>query len=118
MMVYCKQHGLYRASLLQSGHTGKKIHPFSYNAYRDRYDNKRHCSLPVCIHCELPMRRKVLLEVKKEELRNDINTFEIEGKSVAVCKIGDGYYAFPDTCSHEEWPLSESYLDGGLIICS
>lgn len=64
------------------------------------------------------MPRKILLEIKKDELLDEINTFEIEGQSIAVYKIGDGYYAFPDTCTHEEWPLSESYLDDGLIICS
>jgi biphenyl 2,3-dioxygenase ferredoxin subunit len=65
------------------------------------------------------MPRKILLEIKKEDLRYDgITPFEIEGQIVAVCKMGDEYYAFPDTCTHEEWPLSESYFADNLIVCS
>lgn len=65
------------------------------------------------------MPNKLLLEIKKHELSYDgITTFETQGQTIAVCKIGDDYYAFPDTCTHEEWPLSESYMNEGLIICS
>ena len=65
------------------------------------------------------MPRKILLEIKKDNLSEDgITPFDIDGQTVAICKIGDEYYAFPDTCTHEEWPLSESYFDDGLIVCS
>ena len=65
------------------------------------------------------MPRKTLLTIPKNELRDDgVTPFEVEGQAIAVCKIGDGYYAFPDTCTHEEWPLSESYLADGQIVCS
>lgn len=65
------------------------------------------------------MPRKTLLEINTKDLQDDgITPFEAEGYAIAICKMGDAYYAFQDTCSHEEWPLSESYLTNGEIICS
>ena len=38
--------------------------------------------------------------------------FEVEGRSVAVVRIGDGVYAIGDTCSHGNVSLSE-----GEVLC-
>ena len=33
--------------------------------------------------------------------------FEVDGHRVAVVRIGDDFYAIGDTCSHEDYSLSE-----------
>lgn len=38
---------------------------------------------------------------------------DVEGKKIALFRVGDNFYAIDDTCSHEEASLSEGtlYLD-------
>ena len=36
--------------------------------------------------------------------------FEVDGRSVAVIRIGDDVYAIGDTCSHADFSLSEGEL--------
>jgi 3-phenylpropionate/trans-cinnamate dioxygenase ferredoxin component len=38
--------------------------------------------------------------------------FEVDGRSVAVVRIGDRVYAIGDTCSHADFSLSE-----GEVLC-
>lgn len=37
---------------------------------------------------------------------------EIDGRAVALIRLGDLVYAIGDTCTHEEVSLSEGYVDG------
>lgn len=65
------------------------------------------------------MSKKVVIEIEKNKIISDgISAVQIQGVSLALCKLGDRYYAFHDSCTHEEWPLSESYLVDGELVCS
>lgn len=47
-----------------------------------------------------------------------IRTFVVKGKSIAIARIGDDYFAIDDTCSHAQCSLgSEGFMNGGEIIC-
>jgi 3-phenylpropionate/trans-cinnamate dioxygenase ferredoxin subunit len=47
-----------------------------------------------------------------------IRRVEIGRKAFAVIRLADEIYAMEDRCSHEEVPLSEGYLDDGILTCS
>ncbi len=50
---------------------------------------------------------------------NTATRFDVEGRAVAVVRIGDDVYAIGDTCSHAEVSLSEGELwcDAKEIEC-
>ena len=37
--------------------------------------------------------------------------FDVDGCPIALVRIGDGFYAIGDTCSHADFSLSEGYVD-------
>jgi 3-phenylpropionate/trans-cinnamate dioxygenase ferredoxin component len=39
-------------------------------------------------------------------------------KAVALIRTGDGVYAVEDVCSHEEYPLSEGWVEDHTIECA
>ena len=43
--------------------------------------------------------------------------FDVEGRSIAVVRIGDDVYAIRDECSHASIPLSEGDVEGCEIEC-
>ena len=47
----------------------------------------------------------------------EVRLFDVEGQPIAVARVGDDYYAFDDTCTHEQCSLSEGELDGTTVIC-
>lgn len=42
---------------------------------------------------------------------------EVAGKTIAVFKLGDEFFAIDDTCTHQGGPLSEGLIDGDDIEC-
>jgi NAD(P)H-dependent nitrite reductase small subunit len=42
---------------------------------------------------------------------------EVEGKRIAVFKVGGRYYATDDTCPHRGGPLSEGVLQDDVVTC-
>ncbi len=42
---------------------------------------------------------------------------EVEGKSIALFKLGKEFFAIDDTCTHEGGPLSDGNIDGDEIEC-
>jgi len=42
---------------------------------------------------------------------------EVEGKSIALFKLGGEFYAIDDTCTHAGGPLSEGNIEGDEIEC-
>jgi NAD(P)H-dependent nitrite reductase small subunit len=42
---------------------------------------------------------------------------EVEGKSIALFKLGEEFYAIDDTCTHAGGPLSEGNIEGDEIEC-
>lgn len=41
----------------------------------------------------------------------------VEGKILALARVGDTFYAVEDRCSHDDGPLAEGVLDGTAIEC-
>lgn len=45
-------------------------------------------------------------------------TVSVAGKSIALVRLSDGFFATDDTCTHEECSLgTEGFLEGERIIC-
>lgn len=43
--------------------------------------------------------------------------FDVRGAPVAVANVGGMYYAFDDTCTHEECSLADGDLAGATVTC-
>jgi 3-phenylpropionate/trans-cinnamate dioxygenase ferredoxin subunit len=43
--------------------------------------------------------------------------FEVEAQRVAICRVGQQYFAIQDLCTHDNGPLGEGELVGDLIEC-
>lgn len=43
--------------------------------------------------------------------------FKIDGQEIVVVRTGDQVYALEDRCTHEDYPLSDGYLQDGEICC-
>ena len=43
---------------------------------------------------------------------------EVQEVSIVVVRAGDEVYALEDRCSHEEFPLSDGWLDNDNLVCS
>jgi len=42
----------------------------------------------------------------------------VNGKRLLICHVqGDRFYAIDDTCTHDDGPLAEGFLDGTAIEC-
>jgi len=41
----------------------------------------------------------------------------VEGTPIAVANIDGRFYAFEDTCTHEQCSLAEGSLDGTTVMC-
>ena len=44
-------------------------------------------------------------------------TFEVNGKSIALCNVDGTFFAIDDVCTHDGGPLGEGYLEGDQIEC-
>ncbi len=42
---------------------------------------------------------------------------EVEGKSIALFKLGDEFFAIDDTCTHKGGPLRDGNIEGDEIEC-
>ncbi len=41
----------------------------------------------------------------------------VAGKAIALCKVGNEWFATSNTCPHAEGPLGEGTLDGHILTC-
>jgi len=41
----------------------------------------------------------------------------VEGKALLICHTADGFFAVDDTCTHDDGPLADGWLDGDAIEC-
>jgi nitrite reductase/ring-hydroxylating ferredoxin subunit len=46
-----------------------------------------------------------------------ITAIDVRGTRVAVANVGGTYYAFDDTCTHEQCSLAEGDLAGTTVTC-
>ena len=44
-------------------------------------------------------------------------TFEVDGRSVAVCNVEGRFHAIDDVCTHDDGPLGSGKLHGTAIEC-
>ena len=54
--------------------------------------------------------------------RNDIpagqfKPVEVGGKRLLICHTDKGFFAVDDTCTHDDGPLADGFLDGTAIEC-
>jgi len=47
-----------------------------------------------------------------------MRTIDAKGVQILVVRYGDNFYALKDECSHEEFPLSEGWVEDGCIFCA
>lgn len=61
---------------------------------------------------------KFIPVVKFETLKDgELRRFEIGGNEIVVIRAGEHVYALEDRCTHEDYPLSDGYLQDGEICC-
>ena len=44
-------------------------------------------------------------------------SIEVAGKRLLICHTADGFYAVDDTCTHDDGPLGDGWLEGDAIEC-
>ena len=42
---------------------------------------------------------------------------QVQGKHLLVCHIQEGFYVVDDTCTHDDGPLADGWLEGRAIEC-
>ena len=42
---------------------------------------------------------------------------QVAGKLLLICHAASGFYAIDDTCTHDDGPLADGWLDGEEIEC-
>ena len=47
----------------------------------------------------------------------NVTAFDVRGTRIAVANINGTYYAFDDTCTHEQCSLAEGDLAGTTVTC-
>jgi nitrite reductase/ring-hydroxylating ferredoxin subunit len=65
------------------------------------------------------MTKQLLFAANKADVTgHELLPLEVAGRPIALCKVDNRYFAFHNSCTHEEWALSDSYLINGRIVCS
>ena len=41
----------------------------------------------------------------------------VDAKRLLICRTAGGFYAIDDTCTHDDGPLADGWLDGDAIEC-
>ena len=49
--------------------------------------------------------------------KGEAKAFEVEGKTIAVARIEDSYYAFGDACTHMQSSLAKGFFRGTTVVC-
>lgn len=44
-------------------------------------------------------------------------TFDVDHRRIAVFRLGDGFYAIEDICTHDGGPLAEGEVEDDVVIC-
>ena len=42
---------------------------------------------------------------------------QVGGKRLLICRTADGVHAIDDTCTHDDGPLADGWLEGSAIEC-
>ena len=46
-----------------------------------------------------------------------VKPVQAQGKSLLICHPVEGFFAVDDTCTHDDGPLADGWLDGAAIEC-
>ena len=52
-----------------------------------------------------------------EILMGQFKPVTVQGKRLLICHAEQGFYAVDDTCTHDNGPLADGFLDGSAIEC-
>lgn len=47
----------------------------------------------------------------------ELAAFDVSGKRIAIASVGDVFYAFADTCTHQGCSLADGKLEGTTVTC-
>ncbi len=47
----------------------------------------------------------------------EIKPVQLQGKHLLVCHTETGFYVIDDTCTHDDGPLADGWLEGNAIEC-
>jgi nitrite reductase/ring-hydroxylating ferredoxin subunit len=47
-----------------------------------------------------------------------LRSVQVSGQKIVLVRIGDEVFALKDECSHEEFALSEGWVEGGCLSCA
>jgi 3-phenylpropionate/trans-cinnamate dioxygenase ferredoxin subunit len=60
----------------------------------------------------------VVLTVNAKDVKpGDVVAIEVRGTPIAIANVEGTYYAFDDTCTHEQCSLADGELSGTTIAC-
>lgn len=64
------------------------------------------------------MTDSVVTVAKTSEIAvGQLKAVEIQGRRLLVCHTAEGFFAIDDTCTHDDGPLTDGWLDGTAIEC-
>ena len=64
------------------------------------------------------MAEAVVIAAKASEIPvGQVKPVEVNGKRLLLCNTQQGFYAIDDTCTHDDGPLADGWLDGIAIEC-
>ena len=47
----------------------------------------------------------------------ELKSVVVDGKPLLICHTVEGFFAIDDTCTHDDGPLADGWLDGDAIEC-
>ena len=47
----------------------------------------------------------------------ELAAFDVKGERIAIASVGEAFYAFGDTCTHQGCSLADGALDGTTVTC-
>ena len=48
---------------------------------------------------------------------SQFKSVEVQGKRLLICHTDTGWHAIDDTCTHDDGPLADGWLEGNAIEC-
>ena len=64
------------------------------------------------------MAKAFVIAVKIDEVpKNGLVALDVDGVAIAVANVGGVFYAFEDTCTHEQCSLAQGDLSGTTVTC-
>jgi nitrite reductase/ring-hydroxylating ferredoxin subunit len=50
--------------------------------------------------------------------QGSLRRVQVSGQKIVLVRLGDEVFALKDECSHEEFPLSEGWVEDGCLSCA